>query len=97
MREMFKAGTPHGGEISFVFGTLGTPMFGPPPPPPTAQDLAVSRMAQGYWVNFAKTGNPNGAGLPVWPRYDPSKDLIFDFHPDGTAGAIPDPWRRGWM
>lgn len=93
MREMFRAGTPHGGEIAFVFGTLGTGMFGPPPPPPTPEDQAVSRMAQSYWVNFAKNGDPNSAGLPVWPRYDPSKDLIFEFHPDGTASAIPDPWK----
>jgi para-nitrobenzyl esterase len=92
MREMFRAGTPHGGEIAFVFGTLGTAAFGPPPPP-TPQDQAVSRMAQSYWVNFAKTGDPNGASLPVWPRYDPSKDLIFEFHPDGSASAIPDPWK----
>jgi para-nitrobenzyl esterase len=93
MRERLNAGTPHGGEISFVFGTLGSGGFGPPPPPPTAQDRLVSRMAQSYWVNFAKTGNPNGAGLPAWPRYNPSKDLIFDFLPDGSAGAIPDPWK----
>jgi para-nitrobenzyl esterase len=91
MRERMRAGTPHGGEIGFVFGTLGTAGFGPPPPPPTAQDQAVSRMAQSYWVNFARTGDPNGAGWPAWPRYDPSKDLIFDFHPDGSASAIPDP------
>jgi para-nitrobenzyl esterase len=93
MRERLRAGTPHGGEIGFVFGTLGSGGFGPPPPPPTAQDQAVSRMAQSYWVNFAKTGDPNGAGLPAWPRYNPGKDAIFDFLPDGTAAAIPDPWK----
>jgi len=93
MRERLRAGTPHGGEIAFVFGTLGTGGFGPPPPPPTAEDKAVSRMAQGYWVNFARTGDPNGAGLPAWPRYDPGKGMIFDFHPDGSASAIPDPWK----
>jgi para-nitrobenzyl esterase len=90
MREMFRAGTPHGGEIAYVFGTLGTAVFGPPPTP---QDQAVSRTAQSYWVNFARTGNPNGAGLPAWPRYDPRRDLIFDFHPDGSASAVPDPWK----
>ncbi len=93
MRERLRAGTPHGGEIAFVFGTLGTGGFEPPPPPPTDQDQAVSRMAQSYWVNFARTGDPNGAGLPAWPRYNPNKDLIFDFLPDGSAGAMPDPWK----
>jgi para-nitrobenzyl esterase len=93
MRERLRAGTPHGGEIGFVFGTIGTGGFGPPPPPPSAEDEAVSKMAQSYWVHFAKTGNPNGPGLPAWPRYDPSKDLIFDFLPNGTAAAIPDPWK----
>jgi para-nitrobenzyl esterase len=93
MRERMRTGTPHGGEIAFVFGTLGTGFFGPPPPPPTAEDQVVSRMAQSYWVNFARTGDPNGAGLPAWTRYDPSKDLIFDFHPDGSASGIPDPWK----
>jgi para-nitrobenzyl esterase len=87
MREQVRAGAPHGGEIGYVFGTLSAGRGGAPTP----EDLAVSRMAQSYWVNFARTGDPNGAGLPAWPRHDPGKDLIFDFRPDGSAGAGPDP------
>ena len=89
MRERMRNGTPHGGEIGFVFGTLGA---GPgPASTPSAEDLAVSKLAQSYWVNFARTGDPNGAGLPVWPRHDPKKDAIFEFRSDGSAGAGPDP------
>ena len=87
MRERMRAGASHASEIPFVFGTLtagqGSTL--------TPGDQAVSRMAHSYWVNFARTGDPNGAGLPAWPRHDPSKDLIFDFRPDGSAGAGPDP------
>jgi para-nitrobenzyl esterase len=86
MRETARGGAPHGGEIGFVFGTLGGGRGGPP----TSQDLAVSRMAQSYWVNFAKTGDPNGSGLPAWPRHVAGRDQIFDFRPDGTAGSGPD-------
>jgi len=85
MRPQVRA-TPHGGEIAFVFGTLSAGRGGAPTP----EDLAVSRLAQSYWVNFARTGNPNGAGLPEWPRHDPAKDVIFDFHADGSASAGPD-------
>jgi para-nitrobenzyl esterase len=86
MREQMRAGAPHGGEIGFVFDTLSAGWGGAPTP----QDQAVARMAHGYWVNFAKTGDPNGPALPAWPRHDPSKDLIFDFRADGSAGAGPD-------
>ncbi len=86
MRERMRTGAPHGGEIGFVFGTLAAR----PGSTVSPEDQAVSRIAQGYWVNFARTGDPNGAGLPTWPRHDPNKDLILDFHPDGTAGVIPD-------
>jgi para-nitrobenzyl esterase len=86
MREQLRAGAPHGGEIAYVFDTLSAGRGAPVP-----EDEAVARMAHGYWVNFAKTGDPNGPGLPAWPRHDPSKDLIFDFRADGSAGAGPDP------
>jgi para-nitrobenzyl esterase len=86
MRERMRTGAPHGGEISFVFGTLTAR----PGSALSAEDQTISRMAQSYWVNFAKTGDPNGAGLPAWPRHDPSTDSIFEFRPDGSAGAGPD-------
>jgi para-nitrobenzyl esterase len=89
MQERMRTGAPHGGEIAFVFGTLTAR----PGSTVSPEDQAVSRMAQSYWVNFAKTGDPNGAGLPAWPRHDPSKDSIFEFRPDGSAGAGPDAWK----
>ena len=36
----------------------------------------LSRIIQGYWTNFAKTGNPNGQGLPVWPRFEPKNQTV---------------------
>jgi para-nitrobenzyl esterase len=87
MREQLRTGAPHGGEIAYVFGTLSAGRGGAPTP----EDLAVSRMAQSYWTNFAKTGDPNETGLPTWPRHVAGKDQIFDFRPDGSAGAGPDP------
>jgi para-nitrobenzyl esterase len=35
-----------------------------------ADDRKVSETMQGYFVNFIKTGNPNGPALPSWPTYD---------------------------
>ena len=43
-----------------------------------------------YWANFAKTGNPNGNGLPVWPLYDTQKEEILDVDLDGKPAIKPD-------
>ncbi len=86
MREQLRAGTPHGGEIAYVFGTLSAGRGGAPTP----EDLSVSRLAQSYWVNFAKTGDPNGPGLPTWPRHVADDGQIFEFRPNGSASAGPD-------
>lgn len=95
MRQRSPEGAAHASEIPFVFDTLGATGggFRQALPPPTAEDQAVARNAHAYWVNFAKTGNPNGSGLANWPRYDPRKDEILDFRADGTQLAGPDPWK----
>lgn len=41
------------------------------------EDRALSNELHSYWVNFAKTGDPNGAGLPQWPVYAPGKSTVM--------------------
>jgi para-nitrobenzyl esterase len=91
MKERMKYGPGHGTDISFVFDNLGIGGFGPPPPPPTTEDKEVARTMNAYWVNFSKTGNPNGKGLPKWPVYNPKKNEILDIQSDGKPVSKPDP------
>ena len=51
----------------------------------------MAKAVNAYWANFAKTGNPNGAGLPEWPAYSAENDAIMIFTPDGPKGGR-DPW-----
>lgn len=87
VRSRFK-GAPHAQERQYVFQTLKTS-----PWPTDANDEAQAKAMSGYWVSFAKTGDPNGAGRPAWPRYDRARDQILDFTNDGPA-VIATPGRR---
>ncbi|MFO1477123.1 MAG: carboxylesterase family protein [Verrucomicrobiota bacterium] len=78
---------PHAGEIEYVFQMLGTKNL-----PWRAEDRAVSDLMAAYWSNFAKTGDPNGAGLPKWPRYD-SQDGYPVLHLAAKPEAAPDKHR----
>ncbi len=42
-------------------------------------DQALAKTMSAMWVQFAKTGNPNGPGLPVWPRCQAGKDGYLEF------------------
>ena len=42
-------------------------------------EAALAEIIQQYWVNFAKTGNPNGKGLPYWPTFDEEKPTTMNF------------------
>ena len=60
----------HVTEIPFVFGTLTPQRVIGSATPPAEADRALAQTIMGYWVNFARRGNPNGTGLPSWPAYD---------------------------
>jgi para-nitrobenzyl esterase len=89
MRERSRYGAGHGSEVSFVFNTLNARWGAPAEATPEEKELA--RIMNTYWTNFAKTGNPNGKGLPVWPLYDTQKEEILDIELDGKAVIKPDP------
>jgi para-nitrobenzyl esterase len=80
-------GAGHGSEVSYVFGNLTGGRGGTPTP----QDQEVAKMMNTYWANFAKTGNPNGKGLPKWPVYNTQNEEILDIQPDGKLVGKPDP------
>lgn len=62
----------HSAELEYVFGTLNVRQGATWKP----EDSVLSEQMMGYWTNFAKTGDPDGAGLPKWPRYDAEHTII---------------------
>ena len=59
-------GAAHSAEIQYAMGNLDLDNRYAWEP----EDRKVSETMQGYFVNFVKTGDPNGPGLPNWPPYD---------------------------
>lgn len=76
----------HSDDIEYVFGTLDTrPGYTVRP-----EDRVLSDQMMSYWTNFARTGDPNGKGLPVWPKYGADDVLI---HLNNPIAAGPDTLR----
>ena len=72
-------GAFHGGEIQFVFGDQGWPSG--------SHDQALRSAMNGYWVQFAATGNPNRRGLVEWPRYEPTSDRYLELGDSVRVGS----------
>jgi len=88
MRERMPYGAGHGSEVAYVFNNLNARRGGPEATP---EDLKLAKMMHAYWANFARTGDPNGQGLPEWPVYTPEKNGILDIQSDSNPVGKPDP------
>ncbi|HXE80491.1 MAG TPA: carboxylesterase/lipase family protein [Vicinamibacterales bacterium] len=80
-------GARHAGEIEYVFGTLDSI----PNVPWEDVDRRLSEAMTTYWANFARTGDPNGEGLPEWPRFDGGRRQVL--HLDEVIRSAPETHR----
>jgi para-nitrobenzyl esterase len=81
-------GLPHATEIPFFFKTIDARY----PGETTPQDHEMAEIMSAAFVNFAKTGDPNGAGVPQWPLYDDGSRPVMLFGMTQAQGGA-DPWR----
>ena len=65
--------TNHAGELPYFYGCLETQ-----PQNYTDSDYALSETITDYIANFAKTGDPNGEGLPTWPTYEEMPNRVLE-------------------
>jgi para-nitrobenzyl esterase len=80
-------GAIHAAELPYVFGNLDRAPVIPALPAQVANavDTQVSGAMQQYWTNFAKTGDPNGGQLPVWPKFDSLSRAYIQFLDTGPV------------
>lgn len=65
-------GAFHGAEIFYLFGNVPGRVYRQ-----AGGDKLAQRM-RSYWLNFARTGDPNGPGLPAWPKYEAAADRYLE-------------------
>lgn len=65
-------GAYHGAEIPYMFDTADAWL------PANETDRRLTEAMTGYWVNFVRTGNPNGPGLPAWPPAEADPTIALE-------------------
>lgn len=73
----YAPGAYHSSELPYLFEFPGLPALNP-------QQSTLSRQMLDYWTNFARAGDPNGANLPMWPRFRDG-DTTMAFRSDGPV------------
>jgi para-nitrobenzyl esterase len=85
-------GAVHSAEIQYAMGNLSLdPRYAWEP-----ADFKVSGVVERYFVNFIKTGNPNGPGLPDWPPYASGTNFLR-MRLDVVSRAEPEPERDRYL
>lgn len=74
-------GSPHGADVPYVFEHLN--------PQATKSDAEISEAMATYWTNFAKRGDPNGAGVPAWPAFSDANPTVMYFAQTPHTGPVP--------
>jgi para-nitrobenzyl esterase len=74
----------HGAEIPYVFQSFAARDW-----PWQPIDHTISDTMSSYWVNFAKSGDPNGAALPRWPRFDCASPSVMFLGNEMGPGPVP--------
>lgn len=82
--DFVKYGAFHTAEVPYAFNTLQ--YFKRPLQP---SDRALAELMSSYWTNFAKTGDPNGKGLPEWPAFDETKAMVMMLDEKSSAKPFP--------
>jgi len=77
-------GSPHGQDVGFVFQHLN-----PSDTYATTTDTVISEAMATYWTNFAKYGNPSGAGVPEWPAFSDQNPVVMYFNQIPHTGPVP--------
>jgi para-nitrobenzyl esterase len=79
-------GSAHGADVPLVFGNEDHWLT---KIPWTDRERALSKQLQSYWANFAKTGDPNGPGLPEWPPYAGTNPQVMRLGAKAEPGPVP--------
>jgi para-nitrobenzyl esterase len=82
-------GAFHGAEIGYVFHNGQVFHYGLPLHPWEATDWKLSEELSSYWVNFARTGDPNGKDLPKWPAYDEKNEQVMELGDTVKVRGLP--------
>jgi para-nitrobenzyl esterase len=81
-------GAFHTSEVPYVFNTLDQSKR-----PWTDQDRKLAELLGAYWVNFMKNGDPNGAGLPLWPKFTAASATTMEIGDRIGPRTVADPNR----